>query len=137
MARRSAEIKNAAKRQEVWEREKAEKALSKREKKRKRQKELARDEEIGDQPTKEPRTLETTRETEVTVVTRDDLQDVEGDENDDEFADPRTPKVMITTRPRPSKDLFIFISNLMTLMPHAVPKSSIFRPSVSCVLSKL
>mmetsp|Transcript_5873 Transcript_5873/g.18523 ORF Transcript_5873/g.18523 Transcript_5873/m.18523 type:complete len:336 (+) Transcript_5873:267-1274(+) len=123
--KRSAEIKNAAKRQEVWEREKTQKALAKREKKRKRQKDLARGtaSAIGDdaQQTKRPRTLESTREPDATTTTtREDEYDVAGDEYDDEFAAHYTqkqpPKIMITTRPRPSRELFVFIRDLMMLL---------------------
>ena len=121
-------IGNAAKRQEVFEREKALKKLKKRDLKRKRQKELARDGgSIGDakeEEAKKPRTLESTREVEPTSVTKEHLDDVIGDEGDDEFADlfvsgGTKAKIMISTRPRPSKELFSFIADLMTLIPNS------------------
>lgn len=65
---------------------------------------------------KKPRTLENTREADVTFVAEDDPE-VFGDEAGDEFAaifaNDTQPKIMITTRPRPSKELFRFIGDLM------------------------
>uniref|UniRef100_A0A7S3JUJ2 Brix domain-containing protein n=1 Tax=Aureoumbra lagunensis TaxID=44058 RepID=A0A7S3JUJ2_9STRA len=121
--KRSAEIKNKAKRIEVREREKAEKKVLQREKKRKRQKELVRESgDIGEEISisKRPRTLENTREAERTLVTAQDLDDVAGDEHDDEFSEHPTPKILITTRPRPSKELFRFIADLMTVFPNSL-----------------
>jgi ribosome production factor 1 len=84
--------------------------------------------------TKKQRTLESTREADATFVVAED-EEVFGDEADDEFAGYyqaianstsneegdglRTPKIMITTRPRPSRELFRFIGGLMAMVPNA------------------
>ena len=135
------DIGNKMKRAEVWAKEKAAKAKAKakkkeeRAKKRTRQQDLLRDGgEIGEleEPAKKQRTLENTREVETTAVYAGD-KEVAGDEADDEFAcheyrpdcdgEPWEgfvkPKVMITTRPRPSKELFKFIGDLISVIPNA------------------
>lgn len=121
---RSAEIGNKAKRIEVFQREKAEK---KRQKMRRRQMELARDGgELGTddaQPKKRQRTLESAREVERATVTSYDMDEVLGDERDDEFAqhqgpDGMRPKILLTTRPRPSRELFRFAADIITMVPN-------------------
>ncbi|GMI14042.1 hypothetical protein TrLO_g2115 [Triparma laevis f. longispina] len=71
---------------------------------------------------KAPKTLDNTRETELTLVTPDDTE-VLADEEDDEFAPYFSgvikPKIIITTRPRPSAELFQFIQSLLTLIPNS------------------
>ena len=71
---------------------------------------------------KKTRTIESTRIHDPTFVQADDLE-VFGDEAGDEFAsifaNEVTPKIMITTRPRPSKRLFRFIGDLMQCFPNA------------------
>lgn len=74
---------------------------------------MARDEEIGS--IKRPRTIESTREPD---PTRAHDEEVAGDEQDDEFANER-PKILITTRPRPSRELFRFIRDLLAMVPNA------------------
>lgn len=69
-----------------------------------------------------PRTLENTREVDETVVQPDDeevLQDEEEDEFQAYFAGEKKPKLFITTRPRPSKELFHFVGDLMQMIPNA------------------
>mmetsp|Transcript_6055 Transcript_6055/g.18251 ORF Transcript_6055/g.18251 Transcript_6055/m.18251 type:complete len:302 (-) Transcript_6055:305-1210(-) len=115
---RSAEIANKAKRLEVFQREKAAK---KREKKRLRQKELVRDGgEVGSEEVakKRPRTLESTREVERTRVVDGDMDEVLGDEADDELASETPPKVLLTTRPKPSRELFKFAADLVSIVPN-------------------
>ena len=72
-------------------------------------------------PRKKPRTQENTRIDDPTFVTPKDLE-VFGDEAGDEFAsifaNCETPKIMITTRPRPSKELFRFVGDVMQCFPH-------------------
>merc|ERR1719223_156947 len=67
-----------------------------------------------------PKTLENTREKEHTMVRPDD-DEVMGDEASDEFADyfsgELRPKILVTTRPRPSAQLFHFIGDLMRFFP--------------------
>eukprot|EP00520_Triparma_pacifica_P013808 CAMPEP_0118667224 /NCGR_PEP_ID=MMETSP0785-20121206/19665_1 /TAXON_ID=91992 /ORGANISM="Bolidomonas pacifica, Strain CCMP 1866" /LENGTH=200 /DNA_ID=CAMNT_0006561649 /DNA_START=63 /DNA_END=663 /DNA_ORIENTATION=+ len=67
-------------------------------------------------PKNVPRTLENTRED-------PDDPEVLADEEDDEFSPYYScvikPKILITTRPRPSAELFGFISALLTLIPNS------------------
>ena len=69
-----------------------------------------------------PRTLESTREVEVTAVTAADAE-IAADEADDEFArvfdSSETPKIMLTTRPQPSGELFHFLREWMDMLPNA------------------
>jgi ribosome production factor 1 len=57
-----------------------------------------------------------------TTVSPDDAE-VLGDEKDDEFAkyyaNETKPKIMITTRPKPSRKLFPFIGDLMQMVPQS------------------
>jgi ribosome production factor 1 len=75
---------------------------------------------------KTPRTLENTREAEPTMVFDD--PEVAADEAEDEFAryfrSETPPKVLVTTRPRPSHKLFHFIADLQRLIPklHFYPR---------------
>lgn len=75
-----------------------------------------------------PRTLDNTREIEPTMVLQD--PEVAADEAEDEFAkyfhSETPPKVLCTTRPRPSKRLFHFIADLQRLVPqlHFYPRKS-------------
>ncbi|KAJ1446564.1 anticodon-binding protein [Pelagophyceae sp. CCMP2097] len=122
MGKSSAEIGNKFKRVAVFHAEKAKKSEL-RQSKRQRQKDLARDGEIGDDvPVKKQRTIENTREVEVTAVPRGDREILQ-DERDDEFAMHEggagtAPKIMLTTRPRPSKELFDFCGDLMDMFPN-------------------
>jgi ribosome production factor 1 len=69
-----------------------------------------------------PKTIESMRIMDDTAVRPDD-EEVLGDEKDDEFAayysNEKKPKIMITTRPRPSRKLFPFIGDLMQMVPHS------------------
>lgn len=101
----------------------------KRDEKRQQRKQT-RDEQLGEDVQKPiPRTIDNTREVEPTIVQPTD-QEVHDDEQDDEFApylqDTVTPKVLITTRPRPSQTLFYFIADLQRLIPalHFYPRKS-------------
>jgi ribosome production factor 1 len=73
-----------------------------------------------------PKTLDNTREVEPTMVLQD--AEVAADEAEDEFAryfqSETPPKVMVTTRPRPSSKLFYFIADLQRLIPalHFYPR---------------
>ncbi|KAG7359084.1 anticodon-binding protein [Nitzschia inconspicua] len=75
-----------------------------------------------------PRTLDNTREVEPTMVLQD--PEVAADEAEDEFAryfhSETPPKVLVTTRPRPSQRLFFFIADLQRLIPklHFYPRKS-------------
>lgn len=85
-------------------------------------------EALGEEVVKKtPRTIDNARVVEATAVSPDDPE-VAGDEADDEFAPyfsrAVTPKVLITTRPRPSQNLFYFIADLQKLIPglHFYPR---------------
>lgn len=41
------------------------------------------------------------------------------DEFEEYFSGEKTPKILVTTRPRPSKELFAFIGDLLQLIPNA------------------
>ena len=120
-------IKNKQVREREYSKLKAEKKKL-RAAKRRRQQEAAREGgSLGEASRKKPRTLENTREHEETSVAAADAE-VFGDEADDEFAplysvsedgERSQPKIMITTRPRPSRELFRFIGDLMAVVPNA------------------
>mmetsp|Transcript_1139 Transcript_1139/g.1749 ORF Transcript_1139/g.1749 Transcript_1139/m.1749 type:complete len:298 (+) Transcript_1139:194-1087(+) len=113
-------IKNKMKRQEVNVRRKLEKDKIRREQRLERKRER---EELGSSapPKQDPKTLESLREADATVVAPDDNEVVE-EEAHDEFAGyfrgDKKAKIMITTRPRPSSQLFTFIADLMMMMPN-------------------
>lgn len=101
-----------------------------KEKIEKRKSALREAEALGSEapPKTTPKTLDNTREIEPTVVMDDDSE-VAADEAEDEFApyfNGEKPKVLITTRPRPSQNLFYFIADLQKLIPglHFYPRQS-------------
>jgi ribosome production factor 1 len=112
-------INNKLKRSEVYGKflEQKRKAKDEVRKERREKVALGEEEEVVKQV---PRTLDNARETEATLVAEDDIE-VQCDEDEDEFAayldGERTPKVLITTRPRPSQNLFYFIADLQQLIP--------------------
>mmetsp|Transcript_5908 Transcript_5908/g.7535 ORF Transcript_5908/g.7535 Transcript_5908/m.7535 type:complete len:374 (+) Transcript_5908:65-1186(+) len=112
-------IKNRLKRSEVYGKYLLEKKAFKRQRRLQRAKEAA---ELGDDvaPKQTPKTLDNTREVERTAVKVDD-EEVMGDEANDEFAeyfaDTIRPKILVTTRPRPSAKVFHFIADLMRFFP--------------------
>ena len=116
---RPAEIGNKMKRQQMYKKEKNAKKKIKIEKKQ-RAKKLK--EELGDNapPKQEPKSLDKMREVDITMVGKED-EEVFADINEDEFApyyrNEKQAKIMITTRPRPSKNLFAFIQDLLNLFP--------------------
>eukprot|EP00560_Eucampia_antarctica_P004760 CAMPEP_0197840370 /NCGR_PEP_ID=MMETSP1437-20131217/45570_1 /TAXON_ID=49252 ORGANISM="Eucampia antarctica, Strain CCMP1452" /NCGR_SAMPLE_ID=MMETSP1437 /ASSEMBLY_ACC=CAM_ASM_001096 /LENGTH=350 /DNA_ID=CAMNT_0043449975 /DNA_START=88 /DNA_END=1137 /DNA_ORIENTATION=- len=113
-------IKNKLKRSEMYGKYLLEKKAMKKEKR------LARDkkaEELGEDAQHDkqvPRTLESAREMEQTMVRPDD-DEIVADEAEDEFAkyfsDEVRAKILVTTRPRPSAELFHFIGDLMRFFP--------------------
>lgn len=113
-------IKNKLKRSEMYGKYLMEKKAKKREMRLARAKEA---EELGEDAQHEkqvPRTLENAREIEQTMVRPDD-EEIVADEAQDEFAeyfaDTVRPKILLTTRPRPSAELFHFIGDLMRFFP--------------------
>ena len=114
-------IKNKQKRTAEFVKAKAEK---KKETKKRR---AAREEErrvLGDAapPKPKPTTQEEHREYDDTVVLQND-DEVHGDEKEDEFEPyynhTKIPKIMMTTRPRPSKNAFLFLSELQGMIPNS------------------
>ncbi|GBG33058.1 Ribosome production factor 1 [Hondaea fermentalgiana] len=115
------DIRNKAKRAQIRQKLKVDKEKAKQERKLKRKREA---QELGeDAPPKQvPKTQDSTREADNTVVAPDDeevLADEEQDEFSEYFANLKKPKIMITTRPRPSSSLFKFISDLMLMFPNS------------------
>ncbi|CAM9432982.1 unnamed protein product [Phaeothamnion confervicola] len=114
-------IKNKIKRSVEYAKHKAEKSKAKKEQRQHREEEVR---ELGEEalPKRAPRTLESTREAEPTAVTPED-HEVFADEAEDEFAlffsNEKRPKIMLTTRPRPSQELFLFVGDLMNMLPNA------------------
>jgi len=113
-------IRNRLKRSEVYGKYLMEKKALKRQKRIQRAKEAEALGEDVPAPKQTPRTLDNAREVEPTMVQPNDLE-VMGDEATDEFADYFSdvvrPKIIITTRPRPSSKLFHFIGDLMRFFP--------------------
>ena len=125
-------IKNKMTRERLWQQIKHQK---KEEKKERREKKRKAREEFGEEavpievcrfvfhnyPLQKPTTQEEHREADDTLVTQND-DEVYADERDDEFepyfSHKVTPKIMITTRPRPSKNAYFFISELMGMLPN-------------------
>jgi ribosome production factor 1 len=126
ISRNPGNIKNKLKRSEVYGKYLEHKRKEKQKTRILRNKEaeaLGDDEKIKKAT---PKTLDNTREVEATMVLQD--AEVAGDEADDEFASyfesETPPKVMVTTRPRPSQKLFFFIADLQRLIPglHFYPR---------------
>lgn len=115
-------IRNKMKRAQVMQRFRKEKKERKKATQAKRKREA---EELGENapPKLEPRTIDNTREAEITMVATDGDDEIAADEQDDEFAqifaNAETPKLMITTRPFPSGELYHFIRDLLSLIPNA------------------
>lgn len=121
--RNPSQIGNKAKRTQVYARLKAAKKKERRERRETNKRKAVEAGELGSTvPQKRQRTIENTREADPTTVQPSD-REVFGDEAGDEFAtifaNTEQPKIMITTRPRPSKELFRFIGDLMMLFPKA------------------
>lgn len=120
--RNPSHIRNKVKRAQVMMKFRKEKKEQKKAAQAKRKREQ---EEMGDQaPAKlEPQTIDSKREPEITMVSSEGDDEIAADERDDEFAkifaNEETPKLMITTRPFPSGELYHFIRDLMTLIPNS------------------
>ena len=122
-------IQNRLKRSEVYGKYLQQKKAQKRQMRLEREKQA---EALGDDEASAkkavPKTLDNTREVEETMVLND--PEVAADEADDEFAryfeSDTPPKVLVTTRPRPSQRLFHFIADLQRLVPglHFYPRKS-------------
>ncbi|KIZ05564.1 Ribosome production factor 1, partial [Monoraphidium neglectum] len=97
---------------------------AKRAERKKRQEEVAKAEDLGLEPParKQQRTIENTREKDVTTVEAGD-EEIELDEGDDEFAAHfarrREPKVLLTTCYKPSGIMYAFLSEMLETLPCA------------------
>jgi ribosome production factor 1 len=129
VTRNPGHITNRLKRSEMYGKFLQQKRVEKKQARIQRTKEA---EALGDdekRPKKAtPKTLDNTREVEPTMVLQD--PEVAADEAGDEFAryfqSETPPKVLVTTRPRPSQRLFYFIADLQRLIPklHFYPRKS-------------
>ncbi|KAJ3144215.1 Ribosome production factor 1 [Geranomyces variabilis] len=117
-----ADIKNKQKRSEVVNRLKAEKARAKL----KRRQQTAKDEQenpaLKEERLKDnqPKTLESMREFDETVVGED--EEVFAEEDTDEFAqyfNGQPPKIMVTTSKRPSANVYEFAEEFVSIFPDA------------------
>jgi len=129
--RNPSHISNKLKRSEMYGKYLEQKRTQQRDARLQREKELedlGEDERAKIKAASAPKTIDNTRELEPTIVLQD--QEVAADEADDEFAayfsGTEHPKVLITTRPRPSQQLFYFIADLQKLIPalHFYPRQS-------------
>eukprot|EP00548_Thalassiothrix_antarctica_P006306 CAMPEP_0194143196 /NCGR_PEP_ID=MMETSP0152-20130528/12388_1 /TAXON_ID=1049557 /ORGANISM="Thalassiothrix antarctica, Strain L6-D1" /LENGTH=341 /DNA_ID=CAMNT_0038842495 /DNA_START=84 /DNA_END=1105 /DNA_ORIENTATION=+ len=120
--RNPSHIKNKIKRSEVYGKYLQEKRTLKDDRRKREKEAVALGEDIKK---KTPKTLDNTREKESTMVRQGD-EEVEADHADDEFAsyfkhmDDETKtsaKIIITTRPKPSQNVFYFIADLQNLIP--------------------
>jgi len=115
------QIKNKAKRQELWLKVKSAKETAKSKEKKKRKKDI---EENGPDAVavKKQKTLDNTREADETIVAEND-EEVVADESQDEFSryfsGEATPKIIITSSPNPSKIMYEFISDLLHVFPNS------------------
>ena len=118
---RPGEIANKIKRSQVYHKQLHEKKLEASAARRARQR-AAAEAGAAAPPKQVPRTLDNTREVDDTVVAPGDeevLLDEAGDEFAPYFAGARSPKLMITTKVRPSAKIFELISELLNVLPNA------------------
>ncbi|CAL5229421.1 g12743 [Coccomyxa viridis] len=91
---------------------------------KKRQEEQLKAEQLGIEGPKRqiPRTIENTREKDVTMIAPDDTE-VDADDAQDEFADyfsrQSSPNVLLTTCYKPSKLMFHFLADMLEVLPCA------------------
>jgi ribosome production factor 1 len=117
-------IRNKQKRAQVFHRQRAEVRKVKAEIRRKRQREEEQAVAQGVEPPakQKPRTYESMREADDTMVAPDDAE-VAQDEAEDEFAayfaSEKEPKVLITTRRHPSRNVYPILRELLVLFPTA------------------
>lgn len=122
--RNPSHIKNKMKRVQVMQQYRKSKKLNRKAQQTLRNRQQM--EEFGKIIKEEPRTIDNTREPNVTMINAEDEnenEEIYQDEIDDEFAaifsNQTTPKIMITTRPFPSGELYHFINELLQLIPNS------------------
>jgi ribosome production factor 1 len=115
-AKPTSQIKNKVKRFEVHKKRTVEKRKASDDRRLQRKRELH---ELG-KPLPEPKTIETKRIKTEDAVDPDD-EEIKGEDEFDEFApfwnNEKEPKILLTTRPRPSRHLFRFVGDLMSMVP--------------------
>eukprot|EP00245_Coleochaete_scutata_P016812 TRINITY_DN8004_c0_g3_i1.p1 TRINITY_DN8004_c0_g3~~TRINITY_DN8004_c0_g3_i1.p1 ORF type:complete len:353 (-),score=73.26 TRINITY_DN8004_c0_g3_i1:59-1117(-) len=117
-------VKNKLKRSELTAKLRNEKKKDKKQRMKKRKKEEEQALALGEAPPpkKIPRTIESARAKDETIIQPDDDELHAGNAHDEfwqHFARETTPKVLITTCQNPSKVMYRFISDLMTVIPAA------------------
>jgi ribosome production factor 1 len=114
-------IGNKIKRKQVYQVLKINKKKLKKERKLHRERE-AQALGAAAPPKQVPKTLDALRKYGTPLVKPDD-EEVMGDEADDEFAayfdGGKAPKIMITTKPKPSSQIFHFIKDVMGMIPNS------------------
>ncbi|KAI8324708.1 Brix-domain-containing protein [Martensiomyces pterosporus] len=118
---RPADIKNKAKREEIYGKQRLEKAKAKRQRRKELKREEAENPELKEARLREniPATQENTREFDEAVVAEED-EEVAKDEEDDEFAqyfNGQAPKVLITTTPNARSKTVSFVKELVSVIP--------------------
>lgn len=117
-------IANKQKRSDAYAKLKHKKQKAKRTERKKQQAAVAKAEELGLEPPakKIPKTIESTREQDETVVALDDAE-VQADEAQDEFSEHfqrvRPPNVLLTTCYKPSGIMYKFLSEMLEVLPCA------------------
>lgn len=124
IGQQTSHIANKQKRSAAYAKLKHKKEKAKRAEKTKRQAASAKAEELGLEPPakKIPKTIESTREKDETMVSLDDAE-VEAAEAQDEFADHfqilRPPNVLLTTCYKPSGIMYKFLAEMLEVLPCA------------------
>ncbi|KAJ1963691.1 Ribosome production factor 1 [Dipsacomyces acuminosporus] len=119
---RPADIKNKARREELYGKQRVAKAKAKRQRRKEQKREEEANPELKEKRLREnlPATQENTREFDETVVAEED-EEVLQDEEEDEFAayfNGQAPKVLITTTPNAHKRTEGFVKELLSVIPN-------------------
>nr|CAG4638596.1 EOG090X09U6 [Cyclestheria hislopi] len=122
--RRLSNIKNKIVRKQEWAKLKKEKRKAKKELQKKRRKEA---EALGDEapPKLVPKTIESTREQDVTAVDEDDEEvqfDLTHDEFESYFSKTYVPKILLTTSDNPHTKTLRFVKELTKIIPHTIAR---------------
>ncbi|KAI8911100.1 anticodon-binding protein [Gorgonomyces haynaldii] len=117
------EIKNKAKREQVFHKQKKEKGKLKLQKRMKQRKEEANDPELKKKRLEEnvPSTLETLREHDETIVGEDEevLEEQETDEFSQYFKEGVEPKILVTTSKHATSSVYDFANEFTSIFPNA------------------
>lgn len=113
-------IRNKMKRHEIYKEQLLQKRKDRKVGREKRKRER---EELGENApkTKDPRTIENTREFDETIVDPDDEEVIRDQETDElsSYFDGRPPKIIVTTSNKPVGETFRFAEALINIMPTA------------------